>query len=152
MGCDIHAVLERQVATPDGGTKWVGVNTFVEPPHGTWGTQEERELSYRYAPTWVVTQRYYKRFAALASVRGHGPLRPLGFPADASDTARLLYEDWGADAHSASHLPLLAALEIYVKTSDLPPGLWEAESPCDFIFGVDIEEAHNYRLVFWFDN
>lgn len=61
MGCDIHVLLERKV-----GDKWVMVNRLESP----------------------VTDRNYKRFAALAGVCGDGAVAK-GLPDDLSESGRL---------------------------------------------------------------
>ena len=123
MGCDIHGWVERKV-----GDKWVA----------------ERELPD------AATNRNYERFAALAGVRGDGP-EARGLPTDISDTARMHANDWGVDGHSHSWLPVADALPIFLETAR---GLtdWAQRYPSEEFFGVDIDERHEWRIVFWFDN
>lgn len=138
MGCDIHLVLERK---NDAG-KWVGVDTFNS--HAS-AYGESHSVP-------VARSRNYERFAALAGVRGDGP-EPRGLPSDASDTTRLLAtDDWGADGHSHSHLPLGEAAKIFLQTEFKKPQRTSLAmtDPAYHYFGVD--PADGYRIVFWFDN
>lgn len=138
MGCDIHIVLEREH-----GRKWIAVDTFAG-----------HESTFKGWASPVATSRNYARFAALAGVRGHGP-QAKGLPPDISETAAMLVEDWGTDAHSASWLPLDEAAKIFLAT-DSPngPGEYGRKYPKSHYFGVDEIDERNgkYRIVFWFDN
>ncbi len=139
MGCDIHLVLERK-----NGAKWVAVNTF-------------NSHESAYGRGWscpLARDRNYERFAALAGVRGTGP-EPRGLPADISETARLLADDWGGAGHSHSWLPIKDATKVFLDTEHRAPepDSIAAKYPSSHYFGVDDEEsAGDYRLVFWFDN
>jgi hypothetical protein len=128
MGCDIHAATEKRI-----DNKWV----MVDRLH--WSCN--------------ATQRNYRRFAALAGVRGDGP-DPNGFPDDASESTKLYHHEWRGDAHSDSWLPSREAAEIWLETD-------YEEALADYI--KDYPESHyfdlemsarpgTYRVVFWFDN
>jgi hypothetical protein len=143
MGCDIHMVLEER----DDEFGWVGINAF----HG----HRDRKGS----SSWPgATDRHYKRFAALAGVRGEGP-EPKGIPDDASPLTRLEIKGWGGDGHSHSWLPISEAAKIfstrfYETEMPLDPKSYEADYPAEFWFGASTDTAslENYRLIFWFDN
>ena len=147
MGCDIHAVVEVQVHD-----RWVTVNTLSHH-HGRFN---DGAFS-----TPAATERNYRRFAALAGVRGEGPA-PRGLPDDISETAQFIVDEWGADGHSHSWLPLEEAARIFAETSRQVKEDEEADAitmhrlkrPSDFYFEVDEDhlKERDYRLVFWFDN
>ena len=129
MGCDIHTVIERKVTSPRINARWVAVAI-------------EHDAS---------RSRNYDRFAALAGVRGDGP-EPRGLPDDASDTALTLADDWGADGHSHSWLPLDEAAALYLAT-EFNPSEFVQKYPASEFFGVERpDDTDEYRLVFWFDN
>ena len=144
MGCDIHMVLERRI-----GDRWLGVNSF-SGHHSRWVKPGEYDW---YSP--VATSRNYERFAALAGVRGEGP-PPRGLPSDISELAALLSDEYGADGHSHSWMPLVDAVPLFLRTH------WQGEPdkeslawkyPASYFFNVEsAENLGDYRLVFWFDN
>lgn len=145
MGCDIHLVLEKQV-----DNKWVGVDTFQGHHRAKWALKENE---YDWSSS-VARSRNYRRFAALAGVRGYGP-SPKGLPNDASDTSLCLSNEWGCDGHSHSWLMIKEAYEIWKQTEgDLDS--FADKHPISYFFGVDVSEGSNnkseYRIVFWFDN
>ena len=137
MGCDIHIVLEKK---HDG--KWVGVHAF---PY-----YESVNKGYMFAPA---IDRNYHRFAALAGVRGEGP-DAKGFPEDASELSRMLFDRWEDDGHSFSYLSVVEATKIFLETarSDAVSDFGK-KYPEHFFFGVETEDGFdNFRIVFWFDN
>jgi hypothetical protein len=144
MGCDIHGVVERRVRG-----KWVAVRV-LQGLHGTrWASSP-----YGYVSD-AARSRNYERFAALAGVRGAGPA-PRGVPEDASETTAFLVEDYGADGHSHSWLPLAEAAEVFARTEywpdDLAEDAWPRRYPASLFFDVDEDSAAEHRLIFWFDN
>jgi hypothetical protein len=144
MGADIHGVVERRV-----GEKWVAVRVFgyVHQPG-------YKDRPYEAAFD-VALSRNYRRFAALAGVRGVGP-EPRGIPSDASETTAFLIADDGDDGHSHSWLPLDEAAAIFGRTEPWPDGVpedgWPRAYPASLFFGVESESIAEHRLVFWFDN
>lgn len=127
MGCDIHTVVEKRFK-------------------GSWVAVEINPDSSRY--------RNYRRFTLLAGVRGdegEGPA-PRGLPDDASDTAQMLSEEWGADGHSHSWLPLEEATELYVASEQDILGPVDSADPISYYFNISDPGTDEYRLVFWFDN
>lgn len=140
MGCDIHMVVE---AKADEG-RWVAVNTMnVVRTHN-----DETGATITACP--IAEDRNYKRFAALAGVRGEGPAAK-GLPSDLSETARYMVDQWGGDGHSHSHMSLAKAAVIFGATGENPDG---HKVPTEHYFDVHpyalTEREH--RLVFWFDN
>lgn len=137
MGTDIHMVLERK-----SGDKWIGIDTFL-------GHTSALNKGY----TWPeASERNYRRFAALASVRGDGP-KARGLPFDISDTSKLLVEDWGTDGHHHSWLPLDEAAQVFLQTDFNRPDEFARKHPSAYYFAIDSEgSAPAYRIVFWFDN
>lgn len=136
MGCDIHLVVEKQV---DG--EWIAFNTmnFSNSVDGTFNFPAARE-------------RNYKRFAAIAGVRGDGP-KPKGLPEDISDTTKHLVDYWGPDGHSHTWLSLQEAVNIFLETETAELESLAIEYPESFYFDVfDDEEPGEYRLIIWFDN
>lgn len=142
MGCDIHGVVERRV-----DNKWITVKILGALHRG-------KPHAYEFASD-AGRSRNYRRFAALAGVRGSGPA-PKGIPDDASETAKYLIERIGVDGHSHSWLSIREAIEIFDKTENWPedakPDVWPRAYPSDLFFGVDSTEIEDHRLVFWFDN
>ena len=130
MGCDIHALIERKV-----GDKWIMVNRLEGK----------------------ATDRNYQRFAALAGVRGQGPI-PKGLPNDISDSGRLYADEWDGDAHSHSYMDLKEAISIFTDTVDFPNIPLEKKMekkirlPAFYFFDVDDYDIDKHRIVFWFDN
>lgn len=140
MGCDIHIVLERKVG--DGG--WVGIHNF---PY--W---QQRDRTGRSTAWPLATERNYRRFAALAGVRGDGP-EPRGVPEDVSVLAQMEIDRYGSDGHSHSWMSVEEAAPIFLQTEWVGPSDdWASKYPVCYFFGVEPEDAKNHRLVFWFDN
>jgi hypothetical protein len=145
MGCDIHLTLEKRL-----GDKWICIDTF----------KSHQDSNGHGHSMPVAKDRNYKRFAALAGVRGAGP-EPKGVPADVSDTTRYLINEWRGDGHSHSWLSLDEATRIFLDTQWAPPGhelpSFILEHPDSHFFNVDCshgsgETVGDYRIVFWFDN
>jgi hypothetical protein len=143
MGCDIHLVLEQR-----SGDKWVGINTFAGHHRGAWLVKEG---DFDWSSS-VARSRNYRRFAALAGVRGDGP-SPRGLPVDASDTTILLTAQWGRDGHSHSWLPLKEAAAIWKETGGILDKFAD-EHPESYFFEASFEPGtmDDFRVVFWFDN
>ncbi len=146
MGCDIHLVLEKK---HEG--KWVAIDTFKS--HHRLRPTKDDIMDGWSSP--VARSRNYARFAKLAGVRGDGP-EPLGIPNDASETTKYLVADRGSDGHSHSWLPMMAAATIFLATQPID-GLSDGVTkfPEDYFFNaspLDVDDAKNYRVVFWFDN
>lgn len=129
MGCDIHGNIEKKV-----GDHWV----MITPLH--YGVHEAKKRAYR-------------RFAALAGVRGDGPA-PLGFPPDATESTRLARESWGVDGHSDSFLPVEEAARRMLEADKSWPMYvaddYREKYPSSYYF--DVEDDGEYRFIFWFDN
>ena len=147
MGCDIHLVLERRVAKGLHGERndrWVAVNTF-ESHHPAYGSEPWSTPAAR--------SRNYTRFAALAGVRGEGPI-PRGLPENISETTKYLIDMWGGDGHSHSYLPVTEAAAIFLRTSSglKDDSVFGYRYPASHFFGVEDEDEENFRIVFWFDN
>ena len=144
MGCEIHAIVEQQ--TGDG--KWVTVNTLS---HFVAQRRKGAERDWAFP---AALERNYRRFAALAGVRGDGP-DPRGVPADVSETGRFRISASNGDAHNHSWLTIAEAAKIFAETAD-----WSAEEgnpqsfarsfPACFFFGVECEDIDKHRLFFWF--
>lgn len=125
MGCDIHICIEKRV-----NNQWMMINRLGFRDYGCY--------------------RNYKRFAALASVRGNG-LTPKGLPDDISESAKLYSEEFGSDGHSHSCLPLMEASKIFLNTEDERNK--KIDTPESHYFDIDLDCAPGeYRIVFWFDN
>lgn len=132
MGCDIHLVLERRRRGV-----WIGLDTFQR----AWTSTD-----------WhgATRARNYRRFAALAGVRGDGP-GPRGLPQDLSDLARMEIDDWAGEGHTHSWLPLREAAAVWLATEHLPSD-YASNHPEWFFFRAESEDIEEYRVVFWFDN
>lgn len=134
MGCDIHIALEKKVGLDRLGNKWVMVNRL--------------EGQARC--------RNYPRFSALAGVRyGYGDKLPIGsakgVPHDVSESAKLFIDEWGADGHSHSYMPVKDAASIFLET-EYQASEFCKSYPCSCFFDVEEDEADDYRIVFFFDN
>lgn len=131
MGCDIHATLEKRV-----GDKWVMVRRLSES-------------NDFYGGHFGV--RHYRRFAALAGVRGAGPA-PKGLPDDVSDSTALFAERWGEDGHSHSWDMVDEELLMRLKAACAPGEAWPSY-PKDHFFGLDdFFDDGEHRIVYWFNN
>lgn len=137
MGCDIHGTIEWKPDDPVYGGRWVAVSKLTN--EGRW--------------------RNYKRFAALAGVRGDGP-EANGAPPDMSDSTRLELDDMAGDAHSACWFPLAVAVMLFKGTEQQE---WLVGSDkqkyfehCPEYLYFGLENLHKpmsqYRVVCWFDN
>jgi hypothetical protein len=145
MGCDVQMVLEQH----DKELGWVGIDAFRHRAGVNVG------INKGFWP--AATDRNYRRFAALAGVRGEGP-KPRGVPEDSSALTKLLVAECSGFGHSHSWLPLTDAIKIflmrfYEREKPLDPKSYEAKYPASFWFGVETTaDMDNYRIVFWFDN
>ena len=97
MGCDIHMYLEKKV---DG--KWVSADPITKDKEGWFEINREDRIYH---------DRNYLLFSVLAGVREPLPgvwqkYEVKGFPDDADPLLCKVYEQWGEDAHTASHLTL----------------------------------------------
>jgi len=148
MGTDIHLLVERRVRRDGLPDQWVPVLIML---HGFSTAAREKPPKQNYA--WpACVERNYERFAALASVRGDGPAA-RGLPADASDTARLLFELGGG--HTPSWLPLPEAAQTFLKTEQWPLRDVDRSYPESYYFNIEPETdgaAVEHRVVFWFDS
>ena len=130
MGCDIHGTIEKKV-----GGEWVMVN----------------RLHY----SGDSTTRHYKRFAALAGVRGNGP-SPKGIPGDVSASTKLYIDEWGLDGHSHTFYPIKEAADIYLNTvyENETRTDYQKKHPVSAFFDIDAagSDLDNYRCILWFDN
>ena len=133
MGCDIHIAVEKKI---DG--EWVMVHT----------------------PTWqrdAACERNYRRFAALADVRGDGP-PAKGLPVDVSKGTECKFTAWREDAHSPSYNSLREFLDICERTKydDIDRSKWDISGLCEHYLGLYREfinkNPDDFRVVYWFDN
>lgn len=101
------------------------------------------------------TARNYKRFAAVASVRGEGDLVPLGIPDDISESGRLFVNQLGTDGHSHSYMPLRQAFDIFKQTEELPLNKDYADFYLSDYFQIEEDgnlDINAMRIVFYFDD
>jgi hypothetical protein len=134
-------VVETQV-----GEKWVCTHTM----EGFFELYPQRD-AYNWSCS-IAVGRNYRRFAALAGVRGDGP-DAKGVPADVSDTAQFFIDRWEGDGHSHSWLEITEAAKIFADTESLNTK-FATENPESYFFNVDEPDLSEraYRIVFWFDN
>lgn len=123
MGCDIHIAIEKKIEG-----QWVMIDflRYTEYTHGK--------------------DRNYKRFAALAGVRGDGPA-PLGVPKDVSLGTKFHIDIYGTDGHSHSYISMEEACKVFVETNYEP-----VSHPTSYFFGLEDEDIKDCRLVYFFDN
>lgn len=95
-----------------------------------------------------IDRRNYKRFAAIAGVRGEGPA-PKGVPPHPSELTRFWAED--ADLHSPTWYPLSEAVSLYNEPRYVgeDAGDLTTQSFCKRAWGG---AESDYRVVFFFDN
>lgn len=135
MGCDIHLVLERRRKPTE---PWLGILASDIYP-GKSGRIP-------------VAQRDYDFFAEVANVRGETTdykNYPRNVPEDVSALAWQLYMGAPTDHHSASHMSLAEFCAVHNKIN---PEKSRPEFAAYDLFGVESDEGHEYRVVFWFDN
>jgi hypothetical protein len=126
MGCDIHAWIE-----------------YIE---------HDAVQCFGSVGFW----RNYALFGVLAGVRKHDlpHIEPRGLPPEISFEVRHSYNDWGADAHSASWLTLdevRTAQGRFMEELAKWPGSNGTYPMLDGVIAV-MEVLPGSRLVFWFDN
>jgi len=168
MGCDIHMVLEKNFQG-----KWVGLHAYPYLSKSAvrlYGEKYKVEDKLHIGGV-VATSRNYRLFAALASVRGESPFghEPLGLPADVSELAGLMSDEYGVDGHSHSYILLPEFLRCYAYAKGdaeaynkgcvaaiagevLPFKEFVPEVLGMEWYGEEFEKATDYRIVFWFDN
>lgn len=146
MGCDIHLVVEIKL---DG--KWIGFNQLNVP-------------------------RNYSLFCRMAGVRKRTLIErgdniepisePRGFPHDASELSKLLWEEYRPDGHSQSWLSSSEIKDLikWVEEQGWKPEegfRWSAEyfgclfgNPIERFkpFHIDHGNIEDFRFLFWFDN
>src|SRR5882672_4508786 len=130
MGCDIHLVVERRIKQSPMPDKWIAVRILEHI-----NTAEKQKYDMNFA-TPAAKERNYERFAALAGVRGDGP-EARGMPADASETAVLLYRIEGN--HTPSWLPLSEAATIFAETEYHELTEFDRKYPTYHYFGIETE-------------
>lgn len=108
--------------------------------------------------------RNYELFEKMAGVRGdveNALVPPKGFPEDASDMTRIIYEYEGEDAHTPSYYTLMEImkLEKWYRANIEDGFMWHTDF--GYLFGNGYEDMPNLenpppiedvRIVFWFDN
>ncbi|MCE5387968.1 MAG: hypothetical protein K0041_05235 [Acidithiobacillus sp.] len=133
MGCDIHITVEKKI-----DEEWVMIHT----------------------PTWqsdVACERNYRRFAALAGVRGDGP-PAKGLPSDVSKGTEYRFAAWGDDAHSPSYNTLREFLDVCERTKydDVDRSKWSIYCLCEHYLGsyweITDQNPDDFRVVYWFDS
>lgn len=153
MGCDIHYVLEQNMAAKDAVTPlWVGVacSGNLPDPEGLYiGGPDGTVDASRLWATYKLRSRDYSFFAALAGVRGDGPV-PRGVPNDASVWARKEINAWDSDGHNHSWHTAVEFIHKYCKANDIDPikivDVFRSHT------GFDLDDINDFRFIFWFDN
>lgn len=138
MGCDIHIVVERRMK---GRSKWTGLySTDVAYPI------IRRKM--------VAAQRDYGFFAEVACVRGRTDTSkyPRNLPEDMSDLSREQFWTAPTDYHSPSHMTPKEFVEAWLRADagrnkDVRPDYAMYD-----LLGIESDDDHEYRVVFWFDN
>lgn len=110
MGCDIHLYSESL----DEKDRWVAdqADTF----------EEDEDAFSNFLDCSMVeaegSSRNYWRFGVLAEVRTEWPysFEARGFPENASEEVRKVFESWQSDAHTPSYL---TKRELQEKTTEL---------------------------------
>jgi len=163
MGCDIHIYVEAKMKG-----KWVAIEAMKPDENGN------MDVPY---PQRVYTGRNYFLFGFLTegkvrNDRGVYACKLKGFPKDASDEIKVIYERWGTDAHTPNYITLkeLQSVNWEQKIIDedrdsdgnvveksiplkqaLDQFYWDVVMRMDF-YAVTQHESDEMRLVFWFDN
>lgn len=175
MGCDIHSFAEKR---NDKNSKWVKVKDhfLLDDFDRDWYKKEKGDSPFE--------NRNYSWFAFLADVRNYDHCEPIkqpcGIPSDCDVEIMKDYEDYGEDAHSASHLTLKELLDFDYEVifwnrritkqlssnSFTGAGLaqdgegkmltYRENLGTDFFKIIEelklLGEPENVRVVFWFDN
>ncbi len=142
MSCSIHATVEQLTGSWGPVEQWTCINML---------SHSNDTLGAFHTPAGL--NQIYKRFAALAGVRGDGP-KPRGTPGGICPATRHQIARWGVDGHSHSWLPLAEAAQIFLETDPIiVAGTFEGRHPTYHYFNVDedIVPIEKCRLVFWFD-
>ena len=143
MGCDIHLFAEIKI-------------------NGNWIADLERTAEmYDYDGS----NRVYAAFAILAGVRNDLNIIPIaepkGIPADASESYKIVCEDWGKDGHSHSYLTLKEfnnynyCFAEGALTTEQMKRLANAKNHIDNNIFSNFDacrEEDEVRIVFFFDN
>ncbi len=155
MGTDIHWYSETR---RDGKWECDQADSYKT------GKYSLREMDYFYD-----NDRNYLLFGLLAGVRRDVPWgwAEKGFPDDASDEVRVIYAEWGSDAHTPSYL---TRAELREKLAELVPECAKALIGPDHPDQLEQLKHLTYwlntlidtlvsdvpdtdqRIVFWFDN
>jgi hypothetical protein len=141
MGTDIHCVVEERISPG----KWVAIH-IIQNYTDIWGRRVEPGA----------LARNYRRFDALARVRGGQGLEPRGLPPDVSDSTLRAFET--CPGLNASWLPLDQATRIFAETAvELPKEVRahllsrETETGRNwYFFSEEYGDGDDFRLVFWF--
>lgn len=155
MGCDIHTRVEY-LKTVNGVTSWYCGDYFKKNPYG--GVLSNKE---GYEKVELCGDRNYLLFATLADVRNYSNTayisKPKEIPLDACKETIEEYNSWEGDAHSASYFTLKELMDWNKEDEVLRPliselkrrgeelNLWWTKEQLE-------ENAHEIRIVFWFDN
>lgn len=145
MGCDIHLYSESKV-----NGQWV-----CDTEASKEWLEEDQVWYLDYSRTG---SRNYWLFGLLAEVRTRWPysFHVRGLPEDLSETLRQQHEQWGSDAHNASHLSVLElqekSLELLLMTDADPDAHTNGGYLRELINGLPPSKGDAQRIVFWFDN
>lgn len=165
MGCDIHFFTERYSTDDYDGPKdlleerdqKIGsvLDGYVSTPR--WITADkwtyEHDDKYWGVDYQLYEGRNYHLFNILAGVRGDGPTisEPRGVPEDASYAYRVMLNQWGWDAHSASYYTLSELLKVNWEEYKYLDYLDEFMDTIENMKKID-PNPDNVRCVFFFDN
>jgi hypothetical protein len=131
MGCDIHAFLER---------KHKGKYVMVKELQRGYG----KDCYHAYE----MVDRSYDFFAALAGVRGEGPVA-IGLPRDLSESVAYFMDDGGSDFHSHSWMMADRFCQIYREVAKTYGHIIETS---DVELLREDYPTTDDRIVFAFDN
>lgn len=166
MGCDIHMMIEKKVASENVPEQWVTINTMatihtdglsrIEKGRHAWYAAEDRNYEYFGNLTNGEVRCEATDF--------HYPLR--GVPDDVSPLVQLNLDYWMHDGHSHSWLYADEFIPVYMKHFMAPEEvtrlvelrmkgheIWDELMSHHFNVAVGEEdEPTDFRFVFWFDN
>lgn len=141
MGADIHLYAEKY---DDKLEKWLPADCYV---HNEWHYKYPEDGEPEFTTSWpgMSDGRNYTLIAS-----------PKGLPADVSGYVSKKSDSWNGDGHSHSYFTL-AELQKYVQDNPSPDVLSLIEevktlSRMNEYYQFKPEQAHYFRIVFWFDN
>jgi hypothetical protein len=178
MGCDIHFVIEKRSIRD--ANKWVGIYSTGYEPFYVPDEKNPNEWAYNRRLAKSRDYAFFAELASVRG-KSSESREPKGCPGDASDLTFEELKRMDGDAHSKSWLTAREFVSAYMKAQELAIPYMEEHVakhpkleifqktlneqrafiarlkekefiPFDALLGIELEDADNVRVVFWFDN